>query len=304
MWTELQNSENGWTANAFAELANQCNNIPMKRELFMAVVALAVGLSFVGSAQAQQTPGSSGPGAPAPVGQTRPSLEPGSAGKPAQTPATDATSPSVFKSDKERDSYAVGLNFGRDIKKQPVELDPASLERGLKDALEGKKPLVTDAEIQASMKELQAEATKNISEGNMKEGEAFLAANKTKDGVVALPSGLQYKIITAGTGAKPTASDTVVCNYRGTFPNGTEFDSSYKRGQPATFAVGGVIKGWTEALQLMPVGSKWQLFIPSELAYGSRGAGGAIGPNQALVFEVELISIKGQQQQPAIPASH
>jgi FKBP-type peptidyl-prolyl cis-trans isomerase FklB len=270
----------------------------------MVVVALTVGLFFLGSAQAQQTSASSGQAAPAAGGQTRPSLEPGSAAKPGQTPAINATSPSVFKSDKEKDSYAVGLNFGRDLKKQPVDLDPASLERGLKDALEGKQPLVTDAEIQASIKELQAEATKNISEGNMKEGETFLAANKTKDGVVALPSGLQYKIITAGTGAKPTAGDTVVCNYKGTFINGTEFDSSYKRGQPATFPVGGVIKGWTEALQLMPVGSKWQLFIPSELAYGSRGAGGAIGPNQTLVFEVELISIKGQQQQPAIPASH
>ncbi len=128
----------------------------------------------------------------------------------------------------------------------------------------------------------------------MKEGADFLAANKTKDGVVTLPSGLQYKIVTAGTGAKPTAKDTVVCNYRGTFINGTEFDSSYKRGQPASFPVGGVIKGWTEALQLMPVGSKWQLFVPPDLAYGERGAGGAIGPNQTLVFDVELISIKGQ----------
>ncbi len=128
----------------------------------------------------------------------------------------------------------------------------------------------------------------------MKEGEAFLAANKTKDGVVTTASGLQYKILTAGTGAKPTAADTVVCNYKGTFIDGTEFDSSYKRGKPAEFPVGGVIPGWTEALQLMPVGSKWQLVIPSGLAYGTRGAGGAIGPNQTLVFEVDLISIKGK----------
>ena len=128
----------------------------------------------------------------------------------------------------------------------------------------------------------------------MKEGEAFLAANKTKDGVVTTASGLQYKILTAGTGAKPTKDDTVVCNYRGTFLDGKEFDSSYKRGQPAEFPVGHVIPGWTEALQMMPVGSKWQLVIPAELAYGSRGAGGTIGPNQTLVFEVELISIKGK----------
>ena len=131
-------------------------------------------------------------------------------------------------------------------------------------------------------------------EANKKEGEAFLADNKTKPGVVALPSGLQYKILTEGTGAKPTAGDSVVCNYRGTLINGKEFDSSYKRGQPATFPVGRVIKGWTEALQLMPVGSKWQLFIPSDLAYGASGAGGDIGPNATLIFEVELISIQGK----------
>jgi len=158
---------------------------------------------------------------------------------------------------------------------------------------------LTDAEAQAALAELQAEVRKKqdaeaqaAAEANMKEGEAFLADNKTKEGVVTLPSGLQYKILTPGTGPKPTASDTVVCNYRGTFINGTEFDSSYKRGQPASFPVGQVIKGWTEALQLMPVGSKWQLFIPPDLAYGQRGAGGAIGPNATLIFEVELLSIK------------
>ena len=158
---------------------------------------------------------------------------------------------------------------------------------------------MTDAEAQAALAELQAEVRKKqdaeaqaAAEANMKEGEAFLADNKTKEGVVTLPSGLQYKILTPGTGPKPTASDTVVCNYRGTFINGTEFDSSYKRGQPASFPVGQVIKGWTEALQLMPVGSKWQLFIPPDLAYGQRGAGGAIGPNATLIFEVELLSIK------------
>jgi FKBP-type peptidyl-prolyl cis-trans isomerase FklB len=133
-------------------------------------------------------------------------------------------------------------------------------------------------------------------ETNKKEGEAFLAANKTKEGVVTLPSGLQYKVLKAGTGPKPSANDSVVCNYRGTLLDNTEFDSSYKRGQPATFPVGKVIKGWTEALQLMPVGSKWQLFIPSELAYGPRGAGPDIGPNATLIFEVELLSIQGKGQ--------
>ena len=133
-----------------------------------------------------------------------------------------------------------------------------------------------------------------LGETNKKAGEEFLAANKTKDGVVTLPSGLQYKILTAGTGPKPTLSDSVVCNYKGTLLDNTEFDSSYKRGQPATFPVGGVIKGWTEALQLMPVGSKCQLFIPPDLAYGPRGSGPTIGPSSTLIFEVELISIKGK----------
>jgi FKBP-type peptidyl-prolyl cis-trans isomerase FklB len=131
-----------------------------------------------------------------------------------------------------------------------------------------------------------------VAENNRKEGEAFLAANKTKEGVVTLPSGLQYKVLTAGTGPKPTAADTVVCNYRGTFINGTEFDSSTAHGEPSTFPVGRVIPGWTEALQLMPVGSKWQLFIPSNLAYGQKGAGDDIPPNTTLIFEVELLSIQ------------
>jgi FKBP-type peptidyl-prolyl cis-trans isomerase FklB len=140
----------------------------------------------------------------------------------------------------------------------------------------------------------QEETRQYLAEKNMKEGETFLAENKTREGVVALESGLQYKILKSGDGEKPAAGDTVVCNYRGTLINGTEFDSSYKRGKPATFAVNRVIKGWTEALQLMPVGSKWQLFIPPNLAYGARGAGNLIGPNATLIFEVELIAIEGK----------
>jgi FKBP-type peptidyl-prolyl cis-trans isomerase len=136
---------------------------------------------------------------------------------------------------------------------------------------------------------------------NKKEGDAFLAANKNKPGVVTLPDGLQYKILTPGTGAKPAATDTVVVNYRGTLIDGTEFDSSYKRGTPATFQVGRVIKGWTEALQLMPVGSKWQVVIPSDLAYGERGQS-TIGPNSTLVFEVELMSIQPKPPAPAATA--
>jgi FKBP-type peptidyl-prolyl cis-trans isomerase FklB len=168
--------------------------------------------------------------------------------------------------------------------------------------------LMTDDEARAALMQLQAEVRnkqqekmKVAGEMNKKEGAEFLEANKTKEGVVTLPSGLQYKILTEGTGPKPAASDTVVCNYRGTLISGTEFDSSYKRGQPASFPVNGVIKGWTEALQLMPVGSKWQLFVPAELGYGDRGAGGEIGPGATLIFEVELLSIQGKDKSEVAP---
>ncbi len=213
--------------------------------------------------------------------------------------ATAAQDASSLKDQKEKISYALGMDLASQLKRQSVEIDPAIFNQGLKDALSGGKMLMTEQEARATITELQnqlrakqAEMAKVQADKNMKEGEAFLAANKTKEGVVTLPSGLQYKILTAGAGTKPTLDDTVVCNYRGTLINGTEFDSSYKRNQPATFPVKGVIKGWTEALQLMPVGSKWQLFIPSSLAYGERGAGGDIGPNATLIFEVELLSIK------------
>ena len=268
----------------------------MRKPLILLGTVLAVGLVFLGGAsgnvQAQQTSATPAASAPATAAQTA---------QTAQTPATEAAAPSTFATDKEKDSYALGVNIARSLKRQKVDLDTSSVMRGMQDALAGSQSRLTDPEIDAALKQLAAEAQQvqdaelaKAGEANMKEGEEFLAANKTKDGVVTLPSGLQYKILTTGTGAKPKASDTVVCNYRGTFINGTEFDSSHKRGQPASFPVGGVIKGWTEALQLMPVGSKWQLFVPPALAYGQRGAGGAIGPNQTLVFDVELISIKGQ----------
>jgi FKBP-type peptidyl-prolyl cis-trans isomerase FklB len=195
------------------------------------------------------------------------------------------------------------MKMGANLQKQSVPVDPAILARGLRDGLAGGKTLLTDDEAQAALKamqdDLRAKQQAKIQEAagaNKKEGEAFLADNKAKEGVVALPSGLQYKILKEGTGPKPAATDSVVCNYQGTLINGKEFDSSYKRGQPATFPVNGVIKGWTEALQLMPVGSKWQLFIPSELAYGDRGAGADIGPGATLVFEVELLSIEDKSK--------
>jgi FKBP-type peptidyl-prolyl cis-trans isomerase FklB len=146
--------------------------------------------------------------------------------------------------------------------------------------------------LQKDLQVKQQEQVKVLAEKNKKEGEAFLAGNKKKQGVITMPSGLQYKIMTDGKGKSPKATDMVTVNYKGTLIDGTEFDSSYKRGQPATFNVNGVIPGWTEALQLMKEGSKWQLFVPSNLAYGERGAGGPIGPNAVLIFEVELISIK------------
>ena len=200
--------------------------------------------------------------------------------------------PLTLKTQKDKTSYAMGMNIGAGLRKQSIEIDPAIMGRGLRDAFSNGKTLLTEEEERAVLTQFQTDMRKKQQELAQAAGLAFLEANKTKEGIVTLPSGLQYKVLQEGTGPKPTATDTVVCNYRGTLLNNTEFDSSYKRGQPATFPVTGVIKGWTEALQLMPVGSKWQLFIPPELAYGERGAGGQIGPNATLIFEVELLSIQ------------
>jgi len=204
----------------------------------------------------------------------------------------------AFQTPKEKQSYSIGADIGNKLKSQSIDVDPDALAQGLKDAISGNKLLMTEQEIKESlsslqkeMMEKQAERTKQLSEKNKKEGDAFLAENKKKEGVKTLPSGLQYKVITEGTGKTPKAEDTVITNYRGTLIDGTEFDSSYKRGQPATFPVKGVIPGWTEALQLMKEGSKWELFIPASLAYGERGAGNLIGPYTTLIFEIELISV-------------
>ena len=211
----------------------------------------------------------------------------------------------ALKAPREKLSYALGMDLGNQLRKQSVDVDPATFAKGLSDALSGGKTLLTEEEARGLIAELQkdlkakqaaaqAEKMKELSEKNKKEGEAFLDANKKKEGMVTLPSGLQYRILKAGEGKKPTIDDTVVCQYRGTLVDGTEFDSSYKRNQPATFPVKGVIKGWTEALQLMPAGSKWELVIPPDLAYGERGAGNVIGPGATLIFEVELVSIQGK----------
>jgi FKBP-type peptidyl-prolyl cis-trans isomerase FklB len=221
---------------------------------------------------------------------------------PAATPAPAAEAPKAepapgaapeLKTQKERASYAIGLNVGKQMKTQGVEVDFEALLRGFKDALSGAKPALTDKEIRETMMALQKESQarqadrmKTEGEKNKKEGEAFLAENGKKPGVTVLPSGLQYKVITEGNGAMAKATDTVVVNYRGTLIDGSQFDSSYDRGQPAEFQVNRVIKGWTEALQLMPVGSKWQIWIPSAIAQ--------IGPNATLIFEVELLEIKAK----------
>jgi FKBP-type peptidyl-prolyl cis-trans isomerase FklB len=204
-----------------------------------------------------------------------------------------------LKTDKEKLSYSIGMDIGGNLKRQSVEVDPDLLAKGLKDSYGGGKTVLTEDEarkaitdFQKTMTAKQAETMKKLSEKNKADGEKFLAENAKKEGVKTLPSGLQYKEIAPGTGKSPKATDTVTTHYKGTLIDGTEFDSSHKRGQPATFQVSGVIPGWTEALQSMKEGAKWQLFVPSNLAYGERGAGREIGPNAALIFEVELISVK------------
>jgi FKBP-type peptidyl-prolyl cis-trans isomerase FklB len=213
---------------------------------------------------------------------------------------------SALKDKKEKVSYSIGVDIGNTMKKQSIDIDPDVLAKGLKDAFSGGKTLMTEQEVTETLNGLrtemmakQQERMKEAGEKNKKEGEAFLAENKKKEGVVTLPSGLQYKVITEGTGKMPKLTDTVTVNYKGTLIDGTEFDSSYKRGQPATFPVNGVIPGWTEALQLMKEGSKWQVFIPSNLAYGERGAGNQITPNAVLIFDVELISVKSGEDHPS-----
>jgi FKBP-type peptidyl-prolyl cis-trans isomerase len=276
----------------------------------IAMICIAAFFS-AGAARAQQSPASSTPPA---ATEAAPATKPATAGTAKTGPSsgaattkrtTTAAAPLVLKTEKDKASYAIGQNVGKglatNLKRDNVDVNNAVLLRGLRDALTGAKPSMTDDEMKAAMTALQAdlkskrEASNQVAgSANKTAGEAFLAANKAKDGVVTLPSGLQYKILKQGDGPKPTAADTVVCNYRGTLIDGKEFDASEKHGGPATFPVSGVIKGWTEALQLMPVGSKWQLYIPSDMAYGAAGAGGDIGPNSTLIFDVELVSIKGK----------
>jgi len=199
-----------------------------------------------------------------------------------------------LKDSKDKVSYSIGLNIGFNLKKQNVSINPDTFVLGLKDALAG-KPQMTDEQVKETMTAFEKEMIDKQKAAGVKngaDGEKFLAENKKKEGVKTTASGLQYKVVKEGTGAQPKEKDTVKANYRGTLIDGTEFDSSYTRGQPATFPVSGVIKGWTEALQMMKVGSKYQLFIPAKLAYGERAIGPDIGPNSTLIFEVELLDVK------------
>jgi FKBP-type peptidyl-prolyl cis-trans isomerase FklB len=260
----------------------------------------AAGIVLLGSASAQQTPATNT--------QTTPSAKPSTTTHKSATAAAKPK-PLALVTDKDKQSYSIGVNVGKSLHRDSIDVDPKIVLQGLEDALADGKLLLTDEQMKTVMTALQTQVRQKLeekrqaqAETDQKDGAAFMAANATKEGVVTLPSGLQYKIMVAGTGPKPTATDSVICQYRGTLLDNTEFDNSYKRGQPVTINVGGVIKGWSEALQLMPVGSKWQLFIPPALAYGEAGKG-PIGPNSTLIFEVELLSIQPKTPPAAAPAT-
>ena len=203
-----------------------------------------------------------------------------------------------LKDQKDKESYSLGYQFGQGLKAQGLDINLEAYSSGIKDALSGTNPQLSQEEIQKTISEIQKrvmaareKGLKEVTAKNLSESKIFLEENKKKEGIKTLPSGLQYKVLTEGSGKTPRATDQVTVNYKGTLINGSEFDNSYKRGNPTTFQLGKVIKGWMEALQLMKEGSKWQLFIPPELGYGERGAG-PVPPNSVLIFEVELLAIK------------
>src|SRR6516165_593783 len=265
----------------------------MRISILHATGVFTIGALFLGAALAQQTPASttkSGTNA-----KSSSSTKTSTTAKPNAAAAAKKSEPLTLTTAKQKQSYGMGM------KKDGVDIDPAILAAGLNDVMAGRKTLLTEAEakevflkLRSEMMARQQAEAKRVGEANKQAGQQFLATNKNKEGVVTLPSGLQYKVLKEGAGSKPAASDSVSCNYRGTLIDGKEFDSSYKRGEPATFGVSQVIKGWTEALQLMPVGSKWQLYVPDDLAYGEHSPGPDIPPNSTLVFDVELLSIKGK----------
>jgi FKBP-type peptidyl-prolyl cis-trans isomerase FklB len=279
----------------FGSLGKQWDNVSMSRYLSVPAILLAFGIGTSCISQAQQGTSASGQ----PSTSTRKSTS-GTATR------SRTAAPLNLTTEKAKNSYAIGLNIGNSLHRQSVDVDPAILNRGIRDALTGARPLLTDAEVQATLTALQGQMRAAMEQKltletaeNKKGGEDFRVANRSKPGVVELPSGLQYKILKEGTGPKPKPTDMVVCDYRGMLINGKEFDSSYKRGTPAIIQVGRVIKGFGEALQLMPVGSEWELYIPPDLGYGDRQAGPDIGPGSTLIFDVKLDSIKPPN--PAMP---
>ena len=223
------------------------------------------------------------------------------AAQDAKAPPPAAALPESLKDPQAQVSYAIGLNIGAGLKRDSIKIDPAIVTQGVKDELAGAPQMTEDqmravlTKLQADVQAARAEKAAHAAETNKAEGEAFLKANAAKPGVTTLPSGLQYEILTVGKGVKPEANQIVLCNYRGTLLDGTEFDSSYKRGAPDTFPVSGVIKGWTEALQRMPIGSKWRIYVPASLAYGAKGAGPDIGPNAVLIFDIELLAVQTKE---------
>jgi FKBP-type peptidyl-prolyl cis-trans isomerase FklB len=263
-------------------------------------LSIAMTLLFLAApAVAQNAPAGR---AAAPRQSIRKAAPPRAGGQPAAETAAAPAGNSGLRDQKEKVSYSLGLDIGRTLKMQAIDVDMNIIMQGCQDGLTGAQPLLTDEQIQEVMQTLQQEIMAReqqkmqaASGQNEDEGSKFLEANKKAKGVVTLPSGLQYKVVKMGSGPKPKATDTVKTHYKGTLISGTEFDSSYKRGEPAVFPVNQVIPGWTEALQLMPVGSKWELYVPAKLAYGERGAGQEIGPNSTLIFEVELLGIEAPQ---------
>ncbi len=210
-----------------------------------------------------------------------------------------ATDKPALTSDLDKLSYSIGSDLGKNFKRQSIDVNPTIMAQGIQDGMSGGTLLLTDKQMKDVLskfqKDLMAKRTAEFnkkSEENKTKGEAFLSENKGKQGVVTLPDGLQYKIITAGTGEKPSKEDTVTVEYTGRLINGEVFDSTDKSGKPATFKLSQVIPGWTEALQLMPAGSTWEVYVPANLAYGTRSVGGPIGPNEALTFSIHLISVK------------
>jgi FKBP-type peptidyl-prolyl cis-trans isomerase len=259
------------------------------------LVGTAVGQEASSTNKGQQTTPQ-----PEAVGPSK--TEPEAATPKPEAAATSPTAEPTIQSRKDKISYAFGVDLGRDLRNQKNDLNVDLLLQALKDSLAEKPLLMTDDEVTATLKQLEAEqkqdyehARKMIAEKNRRAGEAFFSENAKKEGVVTLPSGLQYKILKKGDGKTPTLDDKVVCQYKGTLLDGTEFDSSEKRGHAVTLPVKGIMPGWTQALQMMPAGSKWQLYIPPQLAYGEKIVNG-IGPNAMLIFQVEVVSIQDKPQ--------